>query len=217
MAARPTNKLTAEKALIFRIVHRDNVAWILDNGLHCRNSDLVDPNYVEIGNADLIDRRNSRVVPVAAGGSLSDYIPFYFTPFSPMLFNITTGWGDVRQWNNDEIVILVSSLHELKRHNIPFVFTDRHAYLQAANYFYDLSQLSLVDFGLLQTRDFKADPEDPGKMERYQAEALVYRSMPADTLLGILCYNDTIREFMQAETDSREKDLKIVSNPSWYF
>ena len=30
--------LNPEKALIFRIVHKDNVPWILDHdGLHCRN------------------------------------------------------------------------------------------------------------------------------------------------------------------------------------
>jgi len=42
--------LNPEKALIWRIVHRDNLPWILDNGLHCRNSLLQDPNFVNIGN-----------------------------------------------------------------------------------------------------------------------------------------------------------------------
>ncbi len=27
--------LNPQKALIWRIVHRDNIPWILDNGLHC--------------------------------------------------------------------------------------------------------------------------------------------------------------------------------------
>ena len=30
--------LNPQKALIWRIVHRDNIPWILDNGLHCGNS-----------------------------------------------------------------------------------------------------------------------------------------------------------------------------------
>jgi hypothetical protein len=30
--------LTPEKALIFRIVHRDNLPWILGDGLHCQSS-----------------------------------------------------------------------------------------------------------------------------------------------------------------------------------
>ena len=98
-----SNVLTPEKALIFRIVHRDNVPWILDNGLHCKNSKVSDPNFVEIGNKDLIGKRGRHLVKQPPGGTLSDYIPFYFTPFSPMLFNIKTGWGGIRQRNNDEM------------------------------------------------------------------------------------------------------------------
>lgn len=32
--------LNPEKALIWRIVHRDNMPWILKHGLHCGNSDI---------------------------------------------------------------------------------------------------------------------------------------------------------------------------------
>jgi hypothetical protein len=126
--------LTPEKALIFRIVHRDNVPWILDNGLHCKNSKVLDPSYVEIGNPDLISRRDKHVVVVPPRGTLSDYIPFYFTPFSPMMYNIKTGWGGLRRRDNDEIVFAVSSLRLLRDRKIPFLFTDRHAYLVAAQF-----------------------------------------------------------------------------------
>ena len=81
-------QLNPEEALIFRIVHRDNLPWILDHGLHARNSHMPDPNFRAIGNADLIDKRATRPVPVPPGGVLSDYVPFYFTPHSIMMFNI---------------------------------------------------------------------------------------------------------------------------------
>ena len=127
--------LTPEKAFIFRIVHRDNVPWILDHGLHCKNSKMLDPNYVEIGNPDLISRRDNHSVVPSPSGTLSDYIPFYFTPFSPMMYNIKTGWGGIRRRDNDEIVIMVSSLRMLHNRNIPFLFTDRHAYLVAGQFY----------------------------------------------------------------------------------
>ncbi|MFZ1180387.1 MAG: DarT ssDNA thymidine ADP-ribosyltransferase family protein [Herbaspirillum sp.] len=47
-------KLNPGKALIWRIVHRDNLPWILDNGLHCGNSSLQAPGWVSIGNPELI-------------------------------------------------------------------------------------------------------------------------------------------------------------------
>ncbi len=56
--------LSPTKALIFRIIHRDNLPWILDNGLHARNGKIFDPNYRNIGNPELIDKRSRRVVPL---------------------------------------------------------------------------------------------------------------------------------------------------------
>jgi hypothetical protein len=119
--------LNPDKALIFRIVHRDNLPWILDNGLHARNGIKFDPAYQNIGNLDLIDKRSRRIVPVPPGGTLSDYVPFYFTPFSLMMFNIKTGHG-VQKVSNTEIVILVPSLRRIAEQGIPFVFTNQHAY-----------------------------------------------------------------------------------------
>ena len=98
--------LNPEKALIWRIVHRDNFPWILDNGLHCASSPVRAEKWVNIGNEELIGKRSTHPVPIPPGGVLSDYVPFYFTPFSPMLRNITTGWGGVKRRSNDEIVIL---------------------------------------------------------------------------------------------------------------
>ncbi len=82
-------------------MHRDNVPWILDNGLHCKNARVADPHFVPIGNLDLIDRRSRHQVPHPPYGTLADYVPFYFTPFSPMFFNIHTGWYGIRKRSNE--------------------------------------------------------------------------------------------------------------------
>ena len=101
--------LNPDEARIFRIMHRDNLAWIMDHGLHASNGQIRDPNFRNIGNLDLIGKRSGRVVTVGPGGTLSDYVPFYFTPFSIMMYNIHTGYN-VPRVPNEEIVILVSSL-----------------------------------------------------------------------------------------------------------
>lgn len=111
--------------VFFGIIHRDNVPWILDHGLHAANSGVLDPNFRNIGNPDLTEKRTHRSVRVGPDGVLSDYIPFYFTPFSIMMYNIHTGYN-VRPVPNEEIVILVSSLHMVTKLGISFVFTDQH-------------------------------------------------------------------------------------------
>jgi hypothetical protein len=209
--------LNPEKALIWRICHRDNLAWILANGLHCKSSPTQDPNFVTIGNRELIEKRTTRVVPIAPGGVLSDYVPFYFTPFSPMMYNINTGYGGIQRRSNAEILILVSSLHRVHGLGLPFVFTDRHAYPPLAQYFNSVAQLGGIDWPLLQRRDFRRDPEDPVKVERYQAEALVYKSMPVAALQGIICYNDEVKLTIDAQLSAIGGTLKAYSYPGWYF
>ena len=210
--------LTPQKALIFRITHRDNVTWILRNGLHCQSSGMVDPNFVSIGNPELIDRRKHRVVDIAPGGTLADYVPFYFTPYTPMLYNIKTGYGDIRQRKNDEIVVLVSSLPALKQNAVRYVFTDRHAYLKAATFYDDPAQLATaVDYQLLQRRDFERDAERPEKMDRYQAEALAHNFVPVEAILGIGCYTSTIRDGIESTCSDLGVDVKVVCRTEWYF
>ena len=212
-----SGSLTKEKALIFRIVHRDNVPWIMANGMHCRNANIGDPKFVSIGNPDLIDSRHHRTVPCAPFGTLSDYVLFYFTPFTPMLLNIKTGRNGIRQRPNEEIVIFASSLPALQAHGVRFLFTDRHAYLATAQFSADLAMLDWIDWAMLRQRDFKRDPEDPGKFERYQAEALVYQHLPMKAVLGILCYNDMVRAKVQREAEAYGYTLQTLSRPEWYF
>jgi hypothetical protein len=211
-----SSNLNPEKALIFRICHRDNLPWILDNGLHARNGIVFDPNYRNIGNPDLIDKRSRRVVPVPPGGTLSDCVPFYFTPFSIMMYNINTGHG-VKSVPNDEIIIFVSSLYRLAKKDIRFVFTNQHAYPQMADYFTDLAKLHELDWAILQNRDFKHDPDDPGKKERYQAEALVWKRVPLDALMGVCCHTDQVKQQIEIQLQQRALTLATNVQRNWYF
>ena len=210
-------QLTPEKAFIFRITHRSNVPWILENGLHCSRSTLQDPEFEGIGNPDLIIRRESRNVPIPPGDTLADYIPFYFTPLTPMLYNVTTGYGGIKRRAADEIVILVSSLIDLENHGVRYVFTDRHAYLLNADFFTDRSDLNQIDYDLLQRRDFRRDPEDPGKIERYQAEALAHRHVPVNALRGVACYTEAVKQEIEVATDEHDVELTTIVRRGWYF
>ncbi|MGQ3051871.1 MAG: type II toxin-antitoxin system toxin DNA ADP-ribosyl transferase DarT [Roseateles sp.] len=211
-------ELNPEKALIFRIIHRNNLPWVLDNGLHCGNDAVRAPNWVSIGNPELISKRATHPVQPPPGGRLNDYVPFYFTPFSPMLLNIKSGRGGIPQRSNDEIVILVSSLRRVAADaNLRWLFTDSHAYYQWANYYTDLQHLDKIDWPILQARDFKRDPDDPAKFERYQAEALVHQHMPVSALLGLVCYTPALKQNIEQQVAARGLKLAVHARPGWYF
>ncbi|AAV82450.1 UNVERIFIED_ORG: uncharacterized protein DUF4433 [Idiomarina abyssalis] len=141
-----SKSLNPEKALIWRIIHRDNLEWILQHGVYASSSEYKSDDWVSIGSEELIDKRSKKEVPIAPGGMLSDYVPFYFTPFSPMLYNIKTGRGGVVQRNNDEIIILVSSLYDVNEAGLNYVYTDSHAYSALANYYSDLNSIRTIDW-----------------------------------------------------------------------
>ena len=89
------------------------------------------------------------------GGTLADYVPFYFTPKSPMLLNIHTGYGGIQRRTNDEIVILVTAIPTLIAQGIPFLFTDRHAYTGLARFSADPGALpTMIDWDILRRHDF---------------------------------------------------------------
>jgi hypothetical protein len=215
MTPRPLD-LKPEKALIWRIVHRENVAWQLKNGLHCRNSEIQDPNYLTIGDPELIVKRSTREVPIPPGGNLGDYVPFYFTFATPMLLNIITGRG-VRRFPKDEICIFVSDLYQLKRLGRPFVYTDRHAYVNMAKFYNDFEHLNDLEWGAWQARDFRKDPDNPEKHERYQAETLVFRHVPVEALRGVVCYSQRTESDLARLTAALGLDFKVIVRPDWYF
>lgn len=208
--------LNKDKALIWRIVHRENLRWIIENGLHCANAEVQAVKYVNIGNSELINKRKGRHVPVGSKGVLADYVPFYFTPFSVMMKNIHSGRG-VPQRSNEEIVILVSSLHRIKEIGLDFVFTNAHAYPNWTDYFTDLASLVQIDWELLQRRDFRRDDDDPRKMERYQAEALVHKHVPVEALLGIVCYTEEIKEEISLMLENSNLKMPVHVRKGWYF
>ncbi len=209
--------LNADKALIWRIVHRDNLPWILANGLHCGNGSSQSPAWINIGNDELITKRANHSVPIPPGGVLNDYVPFYFTPFSVMMRNINTGWGGVKHRPNDEIIILVSSLPHLKKQGTPFLFSNSHAYYQWAEFYSDLADLDKIDWPILQARDFKRDPNDPAKFERYQAEALVHQHCPVSGLLGIVCYTEKLETSIKQLVNNHGLGLSVHARKGWYF
>lgn len=210
--------LIPERGLLFRITHIANLPWLLANGLHCANGEVADPNFVAIGNPDLIGKRTHRRVPIPPRGTLADYVPFYFTPKSPMLFNIRTGYNGITRRPNGDIVILVSSCRAMSDNGVALLFTDRHAYTATAEWSADSADLGgMIDWDILRRHDFARDDEYPDKMERYQAEALAHRHVPPAALLGIACSSTAVKPAIEAQLRKARSELEVFVRPGWYF
>jgi len=95
------------------------------------------------------------------------------------------------------------------------LFTDRHANLAAAQFSSDLDFLDRIDWAIIRSRDFKRNPEDPGKFERYQAEALIYKHLPIGGVLGIVCANEAVAAKIRGAAADYGHTLQIVVRSGW--
>ena len=90
-------------------------------------------------------------VPLAPGGCVADYVPFYFAARSPMLYIISKGDVPTYSGGQDEIVYLVTSTEKVAQEGLRFVFTDRNAALGLARYGDDLQVLDdYLDWELME-------------------------------------------------------------------
>ena len=92
-------KIMSDKKIkyAFRIVHIDNIPYILKNGIvNAAKSTKKDDSYISIGDESLIEvRRNQNIIHTES--CIGDYIPFYFGPRSPMLYTIQNGYNGVKK------------------------------------------------------------------------------------------------------------------------
>jgi hypothetical protein len=97
-------------------------------------------------------------------------------------------------------------------------FTDRHAYLLKAHFSSDLSELETrIDWTVLRNSDFRYDPQDLGKMERYQAEALVHMRLPFDLIAGVLAYDDNQRARIESSIRAAGYSTTVTVDRRFFF
>ena len=156
-------------------------------------------------------------MPIPPGGHLNDYVPFYFSKHSVMLYNIHTGQVEGVDVRQEHVIYLVSTLERLEAHDIPFLFTSRHAYVANAKYYADRAKLANLDWPLIRGRDFSRDPDDLDKLERRAAECLIHHKLPLKALAGIACCDQKRLDYVTKELEKRGLALPAKVHPTWYF
>ncbi len=83
--------LNIENIWVYRIIPIQNLASVLGEGLFCKNADRRTRDFLSIGSPEVIARRDKVIVKCYIDTVVNDYIPFYFSVRTPMLYNIMTG------------------------------------------------------------------------------------------------------------------------------
>jgi hypothetical protein len=175
---------------IYHITHVNNLDPILLHGCLLAGNAIQRSNVAHrsIAYPSIQDRRARVSVPCGPGGTLHDYVPFYFAPRCPMLYTINRGNVEGIQ-DQQPIIHLASTAEAVQAGGQQFVFTDGHGVMQFTGFFDNLADLNRVDWQVMRSRYWRDTQQDPDRKRRRQAEFLVYDGLRWNLISEIGVYN----------------------------
>ena len=211
--------MTPKRGLLFHFTHISNLASIAVEGLYSdAQIEASRRAPTEVGNADVKQRRRNLAVPLAPGGCVADYVPFYFAARSPMLYIISKGDVPTYSGGQDEIVYLVTSTEKVAQEHLRFVFTDRNAALGFARYGDDLQALDdYLDWELMAGLMWNNTNEEPDRQERRMAEFLVHDHVPWPAFIGVATRDDEKCRQAEHVLSSVGVEILVKARSEWYF
>lgn len=196
------------------MVHIQNIPHILEYGITHTLSPKRNPDYTPIGDSSLITNRKN--FTLSNGQKLGDFIPFYFGFRMPMLYVIQHGFNGVSSTLPENIIYCITSVEQIIRHDLKFVFTNGHAVdglstLYNHTYAKDIDEL--IDIKAINAKYWN-DEKDLDLKRRKEAEFLVENDIPAAAILGYAVYNKASKDRL-ARLGIEEKT--IIVKEVYYF
>lgn len=210
-----------KNTLLYRLVHIDNLAPLLQRGaLHAPNRTPDDGlPYRTIHDVSVQANRHLHPIPCGPGGTVHDYVPFYFGPLSVMLLKLKSGQVEGYNEGQQPLVYLVAKAESLSAAGCRFVFSDGHGLARFTGWYDDLARLDAVDWSLVGERYWSDQPEDNDRQRRKQAEFLVWQELDWALIAGIAVCNEAMRlrveEILQRFPQRHQPPVKIMQK--WYY
>lgn len=202
------------KIWLYRITHISNLPFILQNGLYTRESTQFDPNYKSIGDTSLISYRKTLHAIDPPGGQLSEYIPFYLGPRSPMLYQIAKGYENIEKHPQENIVYLISSFDKVIENRLQYFFTDGHARSNTTTYYNTPGDFQYLDWDAIQSLYWKSDEADLRRKEKKQAEMLIKTHLPVNCIEYIGVFNQQAEEKVLDLLTETNLTIEVKISPS---
>lgn len=206
---------------VFHFTRVEHLATILAQGLKCdRQAQASRLLTIEVGNTGIKARRAQRLVPGSPHGVVSDYVPFYFAPRSPMLYSIHRGNVPGYSEGIGRLVYLVTTLERLLEAGLDPILTDRNAVLQLAS-FHRLRTGEppddFVDWPLMRQTMWNNTDSDPDRMERRMAECLVHGAVPWSAIQFVGAKSDAVADEVRATLGDETNRVRVEVRRDWYF
>ena len=204
---------------IYRLIHIDNLAVILDcGGMHAPNNPPEDAcDYRAIHNLDIQKVRRQRPIPCGPGGTVHDYVAFYFGLRSPMLLQLHTGQVEGYDDGQEPLIYAVSTVEKINEAGLDFVFSDGHGIAAFTQWYDDIDDLDKVDWDTAYARYWADTVDDMDRQRRKQAEFLVHRFCPWDVVNRIGVLHDAVKQRVERILDRKNVSMPVEVCRQWYY
>jgi hypothetical protein len=206
---------------IFRIVHVDCLPTVLQRGgLYAANHTPADGlPYRTIHNVEIQGVRRVRNLPCGPGGTLHDYVPFYFGYLSPMLFQLKTGRVTGYNEGQEPLVYLKTTVQAVEQAGLGFVFSDGHGIAAFTGWYDQSARLNEVDWAMVYQRYWRDEMGDMDRQRRKQAEFLIHRFCPWALVQEIGVVNAAMKSRVEEILGGVDPAKRTVVNvrAGWYY
>jgi ssDNA thymidine ADP-ribosyltransferase, DarT len=207
-----------DKIWLFRIIPIQNLELILRNGMYCKNAKRTDKEFVTIGNKEIINQRDNKIVKCFPETVVNDFIPFYFSVRTPMLYNLITGYG-VPAIPQKEIIYICCRLNELINNKFQWCFTDGNAAKNITKFSNNIKDLKKLDWRSIESKDFRDENTDgdEDRVRKKHAEFLVKDYVSVEYIKGIAVLNETVKEEVEETIKNLKLSIEVKIKPEFYF
>lgn len=202
---------------IYHITHVNNLPSIAELGLLCDQEVALGTTFHSIAHNAIKQIRAETQVPCAPGGTLDEYVPFYFAPRSPMLYTINEGNVPSVTDRQTQIVHLVLSADDLMDAQ-ECAFTNGHAIMGLSDFFTDLMDLTELDWTAINTPRWGTyyDPTDETKRKK-QSEFLARTAVAWEQVQSIGVPSDSCAERVLELLEGCAHIPPVEIQRSWYY
>lgn len=206
---------------ILRFIHVDNLeACVRRGGLYAPNYTPNDGlGYRTIHNVDIQAKRRIVHIPCGAGGTIHDYVSFYFGYLSPMMLQLKTGRVPGYAEGQDPLVYLVTTAQAVHAAGAKYAFSDGHGLAAFTRWFDDLADLDKVDWNMVNQRYWADNVDDMDRQRRKQAEFLIHESCDWSLIDEIAVINNAMKARVEAvlEAVSPSHRPRVAIRRDWYY
>ena len=203
---------------IYHVTQAANLPGVLAAGglVSCADLRRVKVSYHDVANQGIQDLRAHTPVLLGAGGTLHDYVPFFFAPKSPMLYFIGKNPGRYPEGQRGMVHLRLTAQSAVRACR-QCVFTDGHAIMGLTEFFDDLRHLDRVDWEVMRSKMWTDTQDHPGRKRKRQAEFLIYRRLPWGLVEEIGVLDSRVQTAVLEQLESADHKPTVRVRRDWFY